>query len=619
MKHVLKKFFFWNTSAHGAFFALTFFIVGSSLWFTFLQMLWLSNCGLVQFTPMTDRCEPEVQVWAIVQLMIVLYSLVVFLRATWLFVQNCRKNHHYRPLYVAFPAMLVWLCGFLFCLLPLSYLYKNFILYEQTKNLLSSLPPDRLGIAYLAAVLCMVAAGFFVVQSMAHAEGVSLRKTPCKAGLALWAVFGIAYLLLLGMAMMQNRQVAVTRSRVEARFGRPLSVDGLREFFGKQGKVDADFWKRLRECQDKLPSELSVGGEKMEDWDGQLPDELTPEWQSAFDDYCKSNHEPLFEMEKCFDSVPPLPRYEFEPGKVNDLMLEASNPSRKFAKWELSRLRVFLKKQDRQNAMLAYQRLANCTEPLQHEPFLIGSLVWLASESIRLDAMERLLESRLLSDDDLRRLAADMVALEERVPVIHQQAMYSEAIFNLDVIWGVAMGKASTIAYAQLRWFYPQLWLQAALDKKYILKMYLAEDFSTMTPTQNTAYILSGALTSAFKKPGNKFHRLTVRTRCMHALLMAESYRREHGDFPAELSDMPTDPFTDKALLYKYGTVDIPEYVCPERDGQEDSFNSFHLEKRIRQVKVVQAWSVGPNGQDDGGIESFTDDKDDPCARIRLE
>ena len=51
----------------------------------------------------------------------------------------------------------------------------------------------------------------------------------------------------------------------------------------------------------------------------------------------------------------------------------------------------------------------------------------------------------------------------------------------------------------------------------------------------------------------------------------------------------------------------------------EDSFNSFHLEKRIRQVKVVQAWSVGPNGQDDGGIESFTDDKDDPCARIRLE
>ena len=72
MKHKLCKLFFWNTPAKGVFFALTFFIVCSSLWFTFYQTLWLSDCGLVMLNNMSDSYEREIQVWAVIQLLITL-------------------------------------------------------------------------------------------------------------------------------------------------------------------------------------------------------------------------------------------------------------------------------------------------------------------------------------------------------------------------------------------------------------------------------------------------------------------------------------------------------------------------------------------------------------------
>ena len=54
--------------------------------------------------------------------------------------------------------------------------------------------------------------------------------------------------------------------------------------------------------------------------------------------------------------------------------------------------------------------------------------------------------------------------------------MYCEAVSMQDVLWGFETGKLSegelpfAIDLAQLRFFYPQLWLQATLDKENILR-----------------------------------------------------------------------------------------------------------------------------------------------------
>ncbi len=122
-------------------------------------------------------------------------------------------------------------------------------------------------------------------------------------------------------------------------------------------------------------------------------------------------------------------------------------------------------------------------------------------------------------------------------------------------------------------------------------------------------------------RTGNKFYALTARVLAMQTLLRAEEHRRKYGDYPETLSELPIDPFSGKTMLYRYGTAEVTELVLePSRTEDDTSRNGYVLKPQTTQAKVVQVWSVGPNGQDDGGVSSVTiGGKDDPCARICLE
>ena len=114
----------------------------------------------------------------------------------------------------------------------------------------------------------------------------------------------------------------------------------------------------------------------------------------------------------------------------------------------------------------------------------------------------------------------------------------------------------------------------------------------------------------------------------MQTLLRAEAYRREYGDFPENMQDMPNDPFFGKPMLYRYGTIEVPGVTMfpivinldEIDDSDEEGADDFSdWDTKLRQVKGVQVWSVGVNGKDDGGVMQVFGGKDDPCARIRLE
>ena len=205
--------------------------------------------------------------------------------------------------------------------------------------------------------------------------------------------------------------------------------------------------------------------------------------------------------------------------------------------------------------------------------------------------------------------------------------MFTEAVFGQDAFWSMEVGKnpEAPIAFAQLRWFYPQLWLQAARDKLHILQQYEKEDFTRIATPSPTAYFFSSSLLPALKAAGNKFYALTAQVRASQALLRAEAYRREHGDFPETLPDLPTDPFSGKPMLYRYGTAEITRYVLrikevPAWTEEEKPREEYELKPQTTRAKVVQVWSVGPNGRDEGGVSSVhINGKDDPCARIRVK
>ena len=296
---------------------------------------------------------------------------------------------------------------------------------------------------------------------------------------------------------------------------------------------------------------------------------------------------------------------------------------------EASRLRVFLQRHAKSEALCAYRRIVNYSCELQKEPFLRAYLVWMSVEHLRLDAIEKLLESRLLTEEELHQLAEELVELEKRIPTIHQQAMYYEAVFIQDILRGVETGKLSedhypiAIALAQLRFFYPQLWLQGTLDKEYILRQFLAKDFTEFVRTGPSAYVFSGMFLPG-NRIGDKFYTLTARVLAMQALLRAEEHRRKYGEFPETLSNLPSDPFSGKPMLYRYGIAEVTELVLQLTEDSswtedEPSHKGYELKPQTTQAKVVQIWSVGPNRRDDGGIYDKTIGGDDPCARIRLE
>ena len=129
MKHLILKLFFWDTPGQGALFALTFFFVCSALWFTLYQSLWLSNCGIVQLNIMSERMEREIFAWALGQMLIAAYSLVVFCHAIWLLGKSCHLLHNYRPLLCVLPSIVLCVCCFLFCLVPFAFLLKMISIY----------------------------------------------------------------------------------------------------------------------------------------------------------------------------------------------------------------------------------------------------------------------------------------------------------------------------------------------------------------------------------------------------------------------------------------------------------------------------------------------------------
>ena len=189
MKRLLRSLFFWDTSAKGVFFALTFLFVGSSLWFTLFQMLWTCGSSLVQLNFMSDRYVYEVGAWAAGELLVILYSAAVFLRATWLLVVNCRRNRRWLPLWGALAAAAAGAGGALFCFSPLPPLLQAVAEFRVPLTTWRPIVPSRLfGVAYLAAVLCMTAGGFLMVKAYARAEGRRLREAVSRRAAVLWGI-----------------------------------------------------------------------------------------------------------------------------------------------------------------------------------------------------------------------------------------------------------------------------------------------------------------------------------------------------------------------------------------------------------------------------------------------
>ncbi|MBQ7694982.1 MAG: hypothetical protein IJT50_07635 [Lentisphaeria bacterium] len=590
MKNLLKKLFCPESPARVAVFTWTLGTVGAHyICFSLFHFLFLQ--GVLNPWPAWNESGDE---WILYtgQTAICLAALLFFLNALFRWGAGLWKKRDPRPLLWLLPAAGCYGAGLYCCigaspkLFLLNRLHDDPYNFAETFMIDLPLAPEQWVFVFLAGVVLLGAGYLFCARSLAAGEGKKLRQVFGKETLVLWGLALCVHLFALGFALRESCRTAELDAALECRFGRPLTAAALGELYQSRGRADGAFWEKAAEARKELPSELKIKGKELCGWDLSLPDALEPDFRAAYGEFLRRHEGAIRRLEKSFDTCPPLPERDFSPGNLAGMPLPELQTIRNFARLEYGRAQNALNNNgDIETAWKCFLRMENAGMPLRKGPGFLNGVVWNSVANKRLDCIERMLESGLLSNARIARLRTDLEELEKTIRKVSRETMYCEAVFARDALWGLETGKTEgcRIAFAPFRWIFPMVWYHAALDKGCIFGAFLRPDLAAVPRVVPLHYILSSMLVPALNTVGWQFHDLAARTAGMEVLLRAEQYRRKHGSFPAEIPDLPLDPYTKKPLVYHVGEAEIPETFLRE----EEEIKWCEIKTRTVKVKAV--------------------------------
>ena len=281
-------------------------------------------------------------------------------------------------------------------------------------------------------------------------------------------------------------------------------------------------------------------------------------------------------------------------------------------------------RKDRAEAMRLLQFSMDFQNNTQKYPdWIISMLVDIASEAIRLDAVEYLLGSGILTDADLESLSKMYQGREKHFFESADSAFRGESAMTMD-IWFSLLRRGTPFSskelnnenrverYASFLMYYIFMndglssgdnWLeliriiQTGRDycqvRKEIENPRFEIHLENMPPFAYLSGMLFPALAGCYKKTNGIVAQLRM---CLLALEI-EKYKRAHGGkLPESLSElnlekMPVDPFTGKPFLYQHGRI---KQVIPLRFGSNGP-------ESVVEQDGYRLYSVGYDGKDDGG------------------
>lgn len=662
IKELLQRVFYWDSPAQGAFFGLTLAGIGTWLLLSLFHFLWTLGAFGVIWPPMfSDLSSPAIVTFALVAVTMLLYPLFLILRFYGLIC--CKSPHPIRKcsflalfaiclitagviaelrgvitVFIVFfcwifPVLLLpgigwqlwlghallWSLGLLVCDITWNHLTRALVAFYDFFGIGQPLPSCYVSILeflhvrgsgwpwFLAAGLLLLLLGYLLTARLwARAAELPYRQIFGRGVAVLWLLLGSNYSGQLFLAWRGVKEASQAVAALEQRFGRPMTAQALGELYYNGEQPDPDFWERV--------GTLQKGSSPFTDEFSELstpPDVLPPEAMRQWRQHLQNKEASLSQWEQMFaGNIPPL-AHSFQPGNLVAMLLPHLSHIKQFNLLSIWRVRLAIEDGDVQAALVASERQANANNSLLRETHLIGGLVWIVCTDVWLDSLEMLLESRLLSDEQLLALESRLKKVEKQVPVMHERGFYSEAVFGLDCFAMLTEKRGDVpgekrlhgFRWPDFRYFAPQLCWYAALDEASLAQSYRVADFSEMPqrPSVDRRPLwFSRMLLSALNKAGKKFHALTARLRAMQALITAEQYRRRHGAWPDRLENLPEDPFTGELLHYRHGDcvflIDIA--------GWNEESRCWSIDTQQRTAPAVQVWSTGPDKADDGGLQS---------------
>ena len=663
MKPLLRKIFFWDAPAQGAFFALTLLIV-------LQRCFWLILVGVVLpvFVRDTSIGTTLCGIVLFLTAVAVVYSLVclfhfcpkkafskvsaviVFVCAMLILAVWAVSPDHLKAVTTVFTILFIFwelaysfhpvvkIQDWMFALVPLlvgTALHFN-IKAASTQSLLQ---PYGLSVSqkidifhlvgyghlWLPAVCCiaLLAAGYLLGgRVIAKAGGLPFRRLFGKGVATLWILFAAMYLASVAMALQAMHSYRNAKRELDSFWGVTINNKSLDELYRKSGRIDQSFWDELIGLKVEF-SELNKQYDGIDAIVGfpnaVLPPEINEQWKVAF-----AGSPEVKRFEEMLNEPPPLPERElgFNYDKAySDIMSKC----RTMTRLELWRVRLALEANDILSAQKALRRMDNIASSFLSDYGFVSGLVWGAIEAMRAKAFSQIIASRLADEKWLREQSELMLEKERHIPLIHKQMIIGHASCMIEAIDNME----SSIRGQFL--FCPDSFTLLYREGAALARCHLINDFSDFPQKPNG--ILARMLTDSLRNTGTHFMPKTLAAfRISRGMVMAELARRKDGRWPDAMDDLPTDPFSCKPLKYAVGKYEMPEEHFQPSDNQEPFDISPELQKQLRMtdgqaaeftrprkytfkterrtVDAVQIWSVGPNGVDDGG-ERLPNGKDD--------
>ena len=613
MKHLLRKFFFWDAPAQGAFFALTLLL--TSVW----GIICIFSCITAYFRTWFHTAISETFLPA--TCVILLFILVLCLH--YMVARNpFRLFCHWSSCMQVILCLLAWTGAFHVFWTILAYSYHPFrpggLKGPYSNEYLECLPYVKhfltwfgidgsgcfwfalLGVVFLVFAYCLSA------KLIATSGQLPMRRLFGRGVLALWGMFLASYILFTGAALLERSRFHRELQKLEEHFGRPPTAKALSQvFYDDSRSCNPDFWKQFEENL-----EAYNGGK--DDYDyvyerqpfGIMPLGIYEKRKQVFQE--RKGHEAL---DAQLSETLPLPYRKFSDDDLLNAMPELSL-LREATRMEMQHLRFALddRKFDESSACLA--RLDNMILYLLDDFALISHLCGYAIGQMRFEAFERMLASGLASNDWLESQSKTLLELEKRFLHSEKRLLYGEAAITLSVLRNpakIGWEGEKHIHFPSLRFFFPQGWWGVEYNRKCLVRMFQVEHFSQM-PAGPTGSALVNVVVSGYSKVPQKRQAFLASIRILRSLIDAELHFRKTGKYPDALDTLLQDPFSDKPLKYALGDCKFNRHVyhvykeMPEYKDSWESMPPFDFFREETNIKAVQIWSVGPDGIDDGGL-----------------
>ena len=651
MKTLLCKIFFWDAPAQGAFFGMTLLLVLPWLWlvvcshsFEFLRPLWFNSDVFSYYHPLIP--DSSCTVPNVAALIIGCYTLFLILRTLPALWRNLHFTLRSLLLHVAWLLLLV--VGTTMLVVITATVIK-LVFYQFAGELwITALHIHGSGGFWVTAagVMALVVSYIIFGRILSSAYGIPFRNLICRSVRSIYAIVCICYAITLVLALQATAGYKHAIVELSEFHGRPMDCVSLGELYFHGEKPSVEFWTSFTKLSKELDErKLQCGIEEgAMDWWASMPDELYAKCK----DFC-AKEPSLKELEALLERPLPPNARDYDSNKfLAGMMMSELSLCRQAARIEMLSLRFAIDAKDAQSAKRILRRMDNLCRYQQHDSVLIGSLVWIALETMRFDAISHFISSGLADEAWLQEEAAALDELEPTISKVHRLAIYSEAVFGINAMEYMANGNLEPeeqlrpICPRSLRWFAPQMWRLAVHDATELLKAYVIKDFSDMEAfnknKQNLwAYMLGGLYN--YNAGTRNFPQMIAQTRITRGLIEAELYKIHNGHYPDVMDNLGVDPFSGQTLKYKFDECEIIVNVMKKHEEQpaEDDSNEategifasdngfimglpqeYDVIQEKRTMKAVKIWSVGLNRTDDNGVRNWGSDADDPAGMLIL-